>query len=621
MKKQLPWEIILDWGWILAVTAASSLIFYAAWRESGPFDSPDIRTHQANAIEFIRNGVIPYRGQGLSYSGWGPPGTSFLMIPGVLLFSDPRLAEVPGAVLLHLGLLAFLFFLARDTIGRVAAWAAVPLAGFLPLVGPSLWPNGHPFFVAGMAYFLVRWVRGRSPHMFSAAFLLAGLGMYVYFTLAPALVAMLVIALVFRPPISLRSLATVLLLLFLIWLPYLNFEAGRGFVDIGSMILRRDLETGAAQTTADVDCYATLPGETDFQEWNYLPWTAEYDANRMVYAGTGRLASLTWLACTLFNKLDRNFDSGYFLFGDPAWPTGILFGAYLTGWMILFLCWIAGWKPVSGLTERLRAAPLWRFLLGGGIGAGILILISQPALVGAFLPGDSGAYHSMALLLGQVRAYGILVWVSGALALPIALRRKAPVRETGVLAITIGVCGGLLWALSELERSWRFYWFWPLQSVAVAAALDAVVRSAKPRRWLPAAAVLLVILFFFPYRSASSKMESIVSSGYGGRESGQVEAMAWLASAAERRPSQTVRIGVVRLGGEGDPTRAWGWLEFGLKYVYESPNAAVAGQGPQDDYRVVEFLGADQDAHPDPCPWDGYELAWEGRRYAICARR
>jgi hypothetical protein len=621
VRRPLPWAKIIDLGWILAVTLASSLLYYSAWREQGPFDSPDTRTHQANAIEFLRQGVIPYRGQGLSYSGWGPPGTSFLMVPGVLLFSDPRLAEIPGAVLLHFGTLLFLFLIVRDWIGRGAAWAAVPLAGFLPIIGPTLWPNGHPFFVVGMLYCLMRWVRDRSPHGFSAALLLAGLGMYVYFTLAPALVAMAVIALIYRRPVSWRSIAAALLILFLVWLPYLNFEAGRGFVDIGSMILRRDLEAGQTTAAAPVACYATLPGETDFQDWNYLPWTGTYDIQRMIYPGTGRLAALSLQACTLLNKLDRNFDSGIFLFGDPAWPTAILFGIYLAGFSVLLFRSFSGWRRTSAWFERLRAVAAWKFLLGGAVGAAAIYLLVQPAVVGTLLVGDPDWNLPARLLLAQMRSYGILLWISAAFGLMLASRWDLPARDAGVLAVMIGGCGGLLWTLSEIERPWRFYWFWPLQCIAIAAAAGAILRGWRFRRGLSAALIILTIFLFFPYRSAASKLEGIARNGYGGRESGQVEAMQWLAAAAGQDPARPFLVSVTRYGGASDSTRAWGWLEFGLKYIYETPNAEVSDLSPEDDFRVIEFIGADQDQHPAQCPWEGYDLVWESRRYAICRRR
>jgi hypothetical protein len=229
MKKPFPWATILDRGWILTVTLAGSLLLYSGWREMSPYDSPDILAHYGNVIDLVRQGIIPHGGQGLSFSGWGPPGTSLLMVPGVLLMSDPRLVEVPGAVFLHFGTLLLLFLIVRDWFGRGPAWAAVALAGFLPIVGPALWTNGHPFFVVGMLYCLLCWARDRSPFWFSAALLLAGLGLYVYFTLAPALVAMAVSALVLRRPLSWRSLGIVMTFLVLVRLPRALTEVERSW--------------------------------------------------------------------------------------------------------------------------------------------------------------------------------------------------------------------------------------------------------------------------------------------------------------------------------------------------------------------------------------------------------
>jgi hypothetical protein len=55
-----------DFGWILAITAASSLRWYSGWWDRSPYDSPDILAHQANAIELLRDGIIPYRRRSLS---------------------------------------------------------------------------------------------------------------------------------------------------------------------------------------------------------------------------------------------------------------------------------------------------------------------------------------------------------------------------------------------------------------------------------------------------------------------------------------------------------------------------------------------------------------------------
>jgi hypothetical protein len=621
MIKRQSLAHVADFGWIVAIAVASSLLMYSGWQEQGPFDSPDTLAHQANAVDLLRQGVIPYRGQGLSYSGWGPPGTSFLMLPGVVLMQDPRLAEVPGAFLLHLGTLLFLFLIVRGALGRGAAWAAVALAGMLPITGPTLWPNGHPFFILGMLYFLIRWVRDRSQHAFSAALLLAGLGMYVYFTIAPALIAMALIALLYRRPVSWRSLAATTAFLLVVWFPYLRFESGRGFIDIGIMTLRKDFTVSQAQPSTPVYCYASLPGETDFNNFVYLPWTGTSDPGRVIYPGMGRISQFELQLCTLLNKSDRNFDSGYFLFGDPAWPTGVLYGVSLTGfWVLLFAGW-GGMKRISDGWLRLRAIPAWKFLLACGMGTAAIFLLVRPEVIGTLLVGDPDWNQPARLLLTQIRAYGILLWNSIWIGLLLAGRWEPAPQGTGVLTAMIGCCGFLLVALSEIERSWRFWWFWPLQCIAIVAAVEGLNRFWKSPRWVTIVGWILAIGLFIPYGSIAGTMDSILRYGYGGRESGQMQALQWLTEEARKDPDKPISIGAMRYRGESDITLAWGWLEFGLKYIHTVPNATAGDLSPQNNYRVVEFLGADQDHHPVGCPWGGYDLVWESRRYAICARQ
>jgi hypothetical protein len=620
MIKRFSLADLADIGWIVAITLAASLLMYSGWRDQSPFDSPDILAHQSNAIDLLRNGVIPYRGQGLSYSGWGPPGTSYLMVPGVLLMLDPRLAEVPGAVLLHFGTLLFLFLIVRNSLGRGAAWVAVAVAGLLPITGPTLWPNGHPFFVVGMLYFLMRWVRDRAPHAFSAALLLAGLGVYVYFTIAPALIAMALIALIYRRPVSWRSLAAALAALVVVWWPYLRFEAGRGFTDIGIMVLRRDLTVAQAQPSTPVYCYASLPGELDFQDMVYMPWTGVSDPHRVIYPGIGRGAQFELQLCTLLNKSDRNFDSGYFLVSDPAWPAGLLFGVYLTGFWVLVFGALRGVERISSGWSRVRAIAAWKYLLACALGTALIFLLIRPAVIGILLVGDPDWNLPARLLLAQISAYGILLWISMGIGLLLASRWEDAPKEMGVLAAMIGGCGFFLVVLSEIERSWRFWWFWPLQCIAIVAAVAGLIHWIKPSRGITIAVWILAVGLFFPYRSVLAKADSILRFGYGGRESGEIQALQWLAEEAYKNPDTPISIGVTRFHGESDITLAWGWLDFGLRYIDKAPNAVASDLAPGNDYRVVEFLGTDRDRHPVGCLWDGYDLVWESRGYAICAR-
>jgi hypothetical protein len=451
--------------------------------------------------------------------------------------------------------------------------------------------------------------------------LMAGLGMYVYFTIAQALVALALIAVLYRRPVAWRSISATLVLLLAVWFPYLRFESGRGFVDIGNMILRRDLTVVPSQPATAVYCYASLPGETDFRDMVYLPWTGTSDPARVVYPGTGKMAGFELQLCTLLNKSDRNFDSGYLLFGDPAWPAGMLFGVYLTGFWTLLFGALGGLKRISNGWSRVRAIPAWKFLLASITGTALIYLLIRPAVIGTLLVGDPDWNLPGRLVLAQISAYGILLWNSIVLGLLLALRWENVPREAGVSAAMIGACGFLLWILSEIERSWRFWWFWPLQVIAIAAVVAVLIHTVKPSRWVAVGIWIFALGLFFPYRSVFEKADSVLRYGYGGRESGQMQAIQWFADAARDDPGRQFSIGVMRYHGESDPTVAWGWLEFGLQYLRRVPNATASDISPLNDYRVVEFLGPDQDQHPVSCPWDGYGLVWESRRFAICARQ
>ena len=166
-----------------------------------------------------------------------------------------------------------------------------------------------------------------------------------------------------------------------------------------------------------------------------------------------------------------------------------------------------------------------------------------------------------------------------------------------------------------------FYWLWPLQCIVIVAAVEGLVRMWKGPRWVSSGGIILAMVLFFPFRSTAAKLGSVFRNGYAGRESGQIQAMEWLAAKVAQDPLKVFSIGVTRHQGESDPTRAWGWLEFGLIYLFDSPNAEPSDLLPENDLRVVEFLGEDRNHHPPECPWDGYESVWVSWRYAICERQ
>ena len=235
---------------------------------------------------------------------------------------------------------------------------------------------------------------------------------------------------------------------------------------------------------------------------------------------------------------------------------------YVIGWAVLLFRSLGVWRKPGELLERLHAVPVWKFLLTSAIGSAVIFVLVQPAVIGTLLVGDPDWNLPARLLLAQARSYGILLWIALGIGLLLASRWDLAARGAGLLTIMITMCGVILLALSEIERSWRFWWFWPLQCIAVAAVLAAVLHAWKPPRWVSAGLIILTMAAFFPYRLIASEAEGILTYGYGGPESGQVEAMEWLAAAADGDPQRLFAIGVMRYQGESNPTLAWGWRSW-----------------------------------------------------------
>ena len=94
--RQLIYGLVL----ILLVTMIGMLLTLQGWRSRPP--PFDMRTY-FNSVENLLTRGIPARyGDISSYGSFSPPGTTWLMAPGMLLFHDPRLYEKFGSKLLHL---------------------------------------------------------------------------------------------------------------------------------------------------------------------------------------------------------------------------------------------------------------------------------------------------------------------------------------------------------------------------------------------------------------------------------------------------------------------------------------------------------------------------------------
>ncbi len=266
----------------------------------------DLLPYAKSASQFFLYGKIIERGVLTSYQSFTPPGIAYLMLPGVLLFDDPRLFEIVGASLTYFGTLIGIWLLAKQAVSKRCAIFAVigyALSGQGLFFARSLWPRAHPFFFVWMTYWILHWVKQRDGRFLATAILTWAIGLYMFLEIAPALLIFPAIWLRYRPPITLRSLAIAGAVILLIWLPYLRFEYGRDFADVRSQIFRQTLSDGDERATW---CDPTLsfatwpenPSKTPAEmagwwfpqatnilqrAWNRLYWTMRYAGDKLVW--------------------------------------------------------------------------------------------------------------------------------------------------------------------------------------------------------------------------------------------------------------------------------------------------------------------------------------------------
>src|SRR3954469_15120862 len=116
---------------ILICAAFGLSLSIQSWRSR--ITTFDLITAVESAQEFVTAGRIPDRGILTSFGSYTPPGTVWLMVPGVLTFKDPRLFEYVGAGVLYVGTLLGIFLLARNYFGTACAFLSLILYGFSEL--------------------------------------------------------------------------------------------------------------------------------------------------------------------------------------------------------------------------------------------------------------------------------------------------------------------------------------------------------------------------------------------------------------------------------------------------------------------------------------------------------
>lgn len=582
---------------VLLVGALGVAVALQGWRSRVP--GTDVIPYIDGAHALLSRGQLPYRGVVTSFASYAPPGLAWIVLPGAALFSDPRVFDVPGNAILHLGTLIGIFLLARACVGVRCALLSILLYGVsqpgLTFAG-SFGPRGHPFFYVWIAYWTCWWVARRDSRYLAAALVTWLAGMYVFMEIAPAVLILPVVWFVYRPPVRLRAMALAGVLGLLIWFPYLRFEAPRGFADIRSQVL---LQSIAPEGYADALCDSTLT----MRRWDG-PF-AEPAAARMVQptSRTGRLvvgSGRRVLAIT--RGLVVNFE-------------GLVPGIEL----VLLALTVAGLLALS--VRQLRAPPEERDALSrSGAGQPWLIVLAVSLLIGGGLANEvvigralgpdmwlpPYAVWTIRTLQAMAALCGIALLMRRSIARrlkPLTLRSSPTPCDPRVLVIALVVPWLVLLSIAEWGRHDRFVGLWPLQVIVLAFVSSTVSArwSGAPRlaRW---SGPLLITGTILANPFLLLRVDSWRHDGWSGADAVEIRVADYLARQLRSEGRDRATIGR-RLFHEGPPEPPWkavdarwrvgGEFDVALEYRDGISNLNQCGEGvsAQDEYRIVE-------AHP-----------------------
>jgi hypothetical protein len=202
--------------------------------------SYDILPDYKNAANFVDNGLVPVKGGVNSLGTFNPPGYGWLYEPGAWLFpGQPGLAGAIGSAMLFTGTVTGLALLLTTGFGLATSIGTVAMFSYSSIgmfYATSLWPRAHVFFYCWTVYFLKRWALDAQRGGFAAALGMYLLGLYCFFEIAPLGLLFVAVWIIYRPTIAWRPVMACVVVLLLVWWPYLFFEVGRAGLDVRSFI-------------------------------------------------------------------------------------------------------------------------------------------------------------------------------------------------------------------------------------------------------------------------------------------------------------------------------------------------------------------------------------------------
>lgn len=446
----------------------------------------DMIPHFYQAQKFITSGILPERGNLSTLCSFMPPGFAWLLLPGFFLFSDPRFFEWPASAFLYFGTLLGIFKLTDKFFGKHCAYLAVALYAFSKIGmenSTCLTLEPLAFFFIWMVYFSNLWIERRQTKYLAISMLIWSISMYIHMRMAPAFLILPALYLIYRPPLRLRPLIVAMVIIFLIWHPYLRFEFRRNFEDIKSQIFLKEMLPENFKSS-------WRNPNLEIRSWYDPSLTLETRVEKRRL--DGRQKNLGDFLGDRYRLLLNNF----------FWQaSGILA-------VLLFLICLSGLllsNPVFlsrliGIFVKNKCANSLLNLSGGGLI--FLGLIFNEFFLSRYLSPDHSLEFSSLL---QIRFWQLLLIISGGTILVLnkiflkrctskidyieRIRATLDFKDSWPLVLGLAIPGLLLFVLTPPNRGDRFFFIWPLQVIFLCAFLTNVL----PRLKLPRLALFLII--------------------------------------------------------------------------------------------------------------------------------
>lgn len=585
----------------LMLAIMGTMLAWQGWRQRMP--TIDLVPNYLDALTFVREGIVPSRGTVGSSGAYNPPGSTWLIVPGVLATSDPRLAEFFASSLAYWLTVIGIYLLARSSFNRGTAILAASIFACSEVglfVASTVWPRApvQPV-VVWMIYWLRRWAVDREGRGLAIALAIYGSGMYVFMEIAPLVLLIPLCWYLYRPPVHKRSLGIATVVLVAMWSPYVAYEAGHDYRDLRSIVFRTDVRRANAVIRQDQPwCDSRLVVVNDRGERRRS--SLEMSSTALPDSTSGRIADT---AVNVLLRVRGAVVNAVLGLDGRTSATGTA-PSVLVGTALVLALIAVGVSHDRRLQSAVAGRiPLARARAVVGLAVGAFALLVPSILVrlfsadGSIEPETDAALQTLQLLL---LVTATLVTLAGPILkavwrfVSVFPNNRAARGRFLVIALLVPLAALLV--MVEPERSDRMWWLWPLVTIFLASLIVDLVRTATALgRIAGVGLAILIFAFTGATETVTAKAHSWRTNGWEGMDGDDMRAAEYIASRVH--PGNEARIGYHRAFFEGIPTlstidrRFKVGAEFDLVLAYRfriaNESTCAEGFGPDDEYRLA----------------------------------